>query len=760
MSRFGSPLAAARACALLVGGSGIVAQTLLLREILAQFAGNELYVGLIIGIWIAAEAGGALFAGRCTALDRRPHAAFLNLTVAFSLAFPLAILLSRVCKTLAGLPPDQAASLPQVVVTATLLLLPPALLHGAQFVAVTALFAAVTANAPAAPGRVYALDTLGTIAGGILVSFVLLPLVNPFQTAALLLLTGGAAALWLRRGAAPAAAGAVTVLLLVPALLLLAGGGELERRSLARQWQGRALLASSNSPYQQITVLGDEGQRTLFSDGRPLFTFPVADIEAAELLVHLPLLAHPAPQRVLLLGGGSGGLLAEVLRHGTVRRIDYLEPDPALTATVVRFADPVSRQALADPRVRLLHRDSREFVRNCRERYDAILIGAPLPESLQANRYFSVEFYRQLALLLTDRGVVATLTPGSTAYYGPELQALTASLLATFRAAFPHTRIIPGERNLLLASAAPEVAALTAEGLAMRLAAGGIRPLLLSREYLAWLFDPSQIAWFRNLIGDHGVINRDLEPYLLARHLFWTTATFTPALKPVLESAGRLATVPILAAALVSAAVVALLGRRRPQIVLTYLIATSGCSAMMVELALMLLFQVVHGALVRTVGLLIALFMAGLWCGSTLATPERSPGRDRGWLAGGEVGFMLLCGSLALLVSVDGVTMSLSGPVAYGVILPLLFLCGMLTGLQFPPAVRLYGRESAAAPTRRGAAAIYAGDLLGGCLGGIVGGLLFLPVLGFRVTLLFLLLLKGGSFIALQFSAANGRMKR
>ena len=216
------------------------------------------------------------------------------------------------------------------------------------------------------------------------------------------------------------------------------------------------------------------------------------------------------------------------------------------------------------------------------------------------------------------------------------------------------------------------------------------------------------------------------------------------------------------------AAVVAAVCRHRPGAALSYLITTTGFAAMILELALMLLFQLVHGAMIQTIGLLIALFMAGLWCGSMLTSARRPAQHDFRWLAGGEAGFILLCGALLLLFSVSGFTMSLSAIAAYSLILPLLLLCGFLTGLQFPPAVRLCCGESASGEewinisgvNSRGAARIYAFDLLGGCLGGISGGLLLLPVFGFRATLLLLLLLKIGSFIALHISAIGGKIKK
>jgi len=753
----------ARACAVTVGATGIVAQTVLLREILAQFAGNELYVGLIIGIWIAAEALGALLAGRFSGIRRSPVAAFLKLTLLFSVAFPLCIFLARSCKTIASLPADQAATLPQVITLAAALLFPPAMLHGAQFVAATALFAALTDAPQAAAGRTYAFDTLGTMVGGILVSFVLLPLCTAFQSAALLLLIGGAAALWLwqvtpatgRRGVSRLP---FALLLLAP--LLLFYGGALDRLSHGLQWQGKELLYSSNSSYQNIAVLRNQEQHTIYADGRPLLSFPDADIEAAELFVHLPLLAHPMPQRVLLLGGGAGGVLTEILKHVTIRQVDYLELDPAILDSVRRFADPLSLQALADPRVRIHYRDGREFVRSSAGRYDVILIGTPLPENLQENRYFSVEFFRQLATLLAGQGLVATLAPGSTAYYGPEMTRITESLLATCKAAFAHTLVVPGEQNLFMAANSLNLEALSAETLATRLAASGVQPRLITAEHLRWLFDPTQLAWFAANISDGGVVNSDLEPYLLARQIFQTTATFNPALKPMMEWLGTLSAASLLPWAVLTAAVFAVICRYRPQAALPYLITTSGCAALLLELALMLLFQLVHGAMIQTIGLLIALFMAGLWCGSMLTAAERAAEHDRRWLAAGETGFILLCGALLLLFSVSGFTMSLSAGAAYALILPLLLLCGFFTGLQYPPAVRLYGGEGTSGVKSRGAAIIYAFDLLGGCLGGFIGGMLLLPVLGFRATLLLLLVLKGGSFLVLQFSANGGRMKK
>src|SRR5512137_3025263 len=96
------------AAILSIGGSGVIAQTALLRELLFQFAGSELYLGLIIGNWIAAEALGAFIAGRVRTDPVRTLSRYIRLTILFSLLFPAMIFLARTWRTAASLPVHEA----------------------------------------------------------------------------------------------------------------------------------------------------------------------------------------------------------------------------------------------------------------------------------------------------------------------------------------------------------------------------------------------------------------------------------------------------------------------------------------------------------------------------------------------------------------------------------------------------------------------------------------------------------------------------
>lgn len=738
-----------RTCAVTVGFTGIVAQTLLLREILSQFGGNELYVGVIIGFWIAAEALGALLAPRIAPVFSRPAAPFEWLTLLFSLSFPLFIFLARVFKPVAGIPTDQATTMVHALIGSLLLISPTAIIHGAQFSAAMALYRRVSGEADTASGRVYALDTAGAIAGGGAVTFLFLPYLSQFHAAALTVLMGAAALLLLHPyGYSGRALQKITKPLFLIALvaLLLTGGERFDDISAAVKWQGRKLLYSIDSPYQSIAVIADNDQKSIYADGSPMLYFPDPDIEAAELLSHIPLLANPDPARVLIFGGCYSGLLPELLRHPSVREIECLEVDPLLSATVKRFADPHSIRAISDRRVRVLHRDAREFATATDKRYDIILINAHLPENLLENRLFTLEFFRRIGAMLAENGIAALLAPGSTSYYGTQMQRITGSLLATFRSGFSATAVLPGDRNLLLGGSVAALEGLSAARLTDRLQRMGGSAGSITPERLQWLFDKGQSDWFYANFPAEGRLNSDFEPYLTARRIFHSTSAINPQLQPLFERFEGVSFQLLLPYLLFCFIAGILLVRFRPLASLPIVILTTGFCGMTLELALFLIFQILHGALVQTVGVMIALFMGGIWCGSRWTTALSSDWGDLQRLLGAECGLVALSSLLLLLVTLP-LSPLLSGFAAVVVTMPLIFLAGLLTGMQFPPAARLYSRNNP-----DGAAAIYAFDLAGGCFGGFFGGLLLLPLFGFKGTMLLLILVKLGSMMLLKIS--------
>lgn len=125
-----------------------------------------------------------------------------------------------------------------------------------------------------------------------------------------------------------------------------------------------------------------------------------------EMLAHVPMFTHPAPEKVLVIGGGDGGTLREVLKHSEVRQADICEID----GDVIRMCRkhlPSLSCSFDDPRVRVYMEDGAKFVERSRGEYDIILVDSADPVGF-CKVLFSEDFYRALSNALEDDGIAVT----------------------------------------------------------------------------------------------------------------------------------------------------------------------------------------------------------------------------------------------------------------------------------------------------------------------------------------------------------------
>lgn len=98
-----------------------------------------------------------------------------------------------------------------------------------------------------------------------------------------------------------------------------------------------------------------------------------------EMMVHVPLFAHPAPKRVLIIGGGDGGIVREVMRHNNVEHVTQVEIDASVVEMCKEYFPNHSAGAFDDPRLNLVIADGKDFVANCTEKYDVIIADSTDP---------------------------------------------------------------------------------------------------------------------------------------------------------------------------------------------------------------------------------------------------------------------------------------------------------------------------------------------------------------------------------------------
>lgn len=172
-------------------------------------------------------------------------------------------------------------------------------------------------------------------------------------------------------------------------------------------------LASATSPFQQIEVWDHPTFGRLLSLDGLVQTTTRDEFVYHEMLVHIPLIAHPAPSSVLVIGGGDGGTLRHVLMHGVTRAV-MVEIDQAVTDACRTWMPEIAGDAFDDPRADVRFDDGIAFVRDTDEMFDAIIIDSSDPVG-PGEGLFTAEFYANAAARLNPGGVLSAQT--GTPYY-------------------------------------------------------------------------------------------------------------------------------------------------------------------------------------------------------------------------------------------------------------------------------------------------------------------------------------------------------
>jgi len=169
----------------------------------------------------------------------------------------------------------------------------------------------------------------------------------------------------------------------------------------------KGILHSSRSSFQKIEVVESlDFGRMLVLDGVINLT-ERDEFVYHEMLAHVPLFSHPDPLKILIVGGGDGGTVREVLKHEGISRIQQVEIDREIIAISKKYFPSLS-SSLDHPKVNLLLMDAVQYVRDIKEKFDIILIDSTDPVIDQSEGLFTVPFYRDCLNALTEQGILAS----------------------------------------------------------------------------------------------------------------------------------------------------------------------------------------------------------------------------------------------------------------------------------------------------------------------------------------------------------------
>lgn len=219
-------------------------------------------------------------------------------------------------------------------------------------------------------------------------------------------------------------------------------------------WITEQLHGAFRSSYRADRVLFDTetGQQRLVLVDNPIFGRMLSldgvtqvterdEFVYHEMLTHVPMLAHGNARSVLIIGGGDGGILREVLRHPTVERATMVEIDAGVVDFSREWLPSVSNGAFDDPRLNLVIADGAAFVRDTQDRFDVVIIDSTDPIG-PGEVLFTDSFYGHVQRLLNPGGVVVTQN-GVPFLQGDELRGTMRAFRALFQVATCYLVTVP-----------------------------------------------------------------------------------------------------------------------------------------------------------------------------------------------------------------------------------------------------------------------------------------------------------------------------
>lgn len=721
------------------GCAAALGQVLLLREFLVTFHGTEICVGAFYGAWFLWIALGAWWGPRLLARVLSDESSYLVLHLALPVAVLTEIVLLRSLRSLLGVDPETLLPLETLLVSSMLLTAPAGAVIGALF-PITGRLLVGSGRDPISLG--YAWESAGSLVGGVAFTYLLATRFDPLVTLAAMGLLEGVTVLVVAghaRRRRPLVAAVIGCLaygsLLTPVGTALDRASELNRwRSLQR---GYELVAVRHTPYSHVAVGRDaSGQYGIFYDGIQRTTFP--DPPTFRHEAALAMAQHPGARRVLVLGGGSEGLVQQLLAY-PVERIDCLEDDPWALALVKRYLQPKARAALRDRRVRIITADGRLYInhRAWGRRYDLVISRASDPTTAATNRYFTQEFFRGVKRVLRPGGAVIVHTVDTRAYAGDEALQTAASVLRTLKSVFPDVQLVAHHGNLFAASTARGRVSADPLLLAQRHRSIPMADAALLADQLRGSVSADRSRGLRRQL-DHtgGALNTDTRPttYFHAIQLWGRrSGSELPAVFATLERAGVwlfVILLLVLGLARLAYRLIVPNPERSQRTNTAIAIGVTGFAAMALQIMILMGFQSHLGSLYQKVGLLTGAFMMGL-AGGALA------GRA---LAGRVLSpRLILAVALAVLAAFSlavPATMVWLGAYGNGYVATVYFgmslLAGVITGCLFPLSVATYDPQER--DVGHTAAVMDAADHVGASVGGLLAGTLIVPIAGQHTT--------------------------
>ena len=689
-------------------------QIFLLREFSVHFYGNEITYGLLLATWLLWGGLGSIISSKF----KFNVSVFPRIYYLVIFLFFLSLLGLRFSRFLLGILPGEITGFVSMLAFSLILSFFISFPFGLLFVF----------NVNFRKGnltQVYLLESLGASLGGLTVYFILIPFLSNWQ--------------------GPALVGAISAILiffsfgrrkdifyLAVILVLLLFFSLFDLPSQKIYWKPFHLFQSKDSPYGKLQGIKTEEQISLYNNSMLVYSHP--DLATSEESIHFALLQNPQAKDILLIGGGAGGSLRQVLKYPQAE-VDYVELDPEIINFSLQSLPEEEKKFLESVRVHTFFKDGKAFLTTVPKKYDIIILNLPEPSTAQINRFYTREFFLLAKEKLTDNGIFSFRVPSAENYISPELQNFLSSLYFTLKETFSEVKIVPGDTNIFLASELPLT--LDFEALSHKIERLNLENTYVSPHLLFSRLNPLRVEMLiEKILEGKQIINQDLIPIsYFFNSVLWSTQ-FKGIEKNVLSFFSELPFFWLLDFPLLLFVFLLLFlwlrGKKSSFFLLP--LAVMGFTTIVVEIIVIIFFQTLYGYLYGKIALLLTSFMAGLFLGAFRGQIRKKFNLSQILFI--QFGFLLLLFLLQL---------SLNLQLPELLMFLFLLILGFLGGDLFIVSNNLFLKE------HKNYGLGYGLDLLGSFLGALIASSLLIPLVGLPLLSRYLLLLNSFCFLFLVF---------
>ncbi len=736
-----------------VGFFGLLAQTLLFRDFLTVFQGNEISTGLFFFSWLFWIGIGAFF-GWLPWLNSKAAKVYEFLPMLYIPAYLLQASLLLNARALVGTFEYELILFWKLAIALALFNAPVSMISGFLFITGTKWIKDTILPA----GRVYVLDALGSFAGALAVTLLLYAGFcdeSVFFIGAVLL----GLVPWLHNFKSPKRIISSAILSLFFAVFLISGYGTTWNNHQAQKQWSRMLpdgkfQGSFNTPQAGYYYGSYREEFNVIRWNSICESLP--NREAAWVAAAENLAEKPDARQIMVVGSGAFSLCRSLCKIPGIKRVVWLDTDPDYPSALLQIIPEKYNKGIN--RLSTPRQDIRAYLQDSKNKFDLIINMVPTPTALSLNRYYSKDFYNLLGNALLPGGVLSVGFPGAENYMGPELKMIGASLLKTLQERFKYIVLKPGASSRFFASDS-NILTINPEILVKRLS--GIKTLAghFPPQGIYTLFDPFRADFQQKEYlkiaekNKEQLINSDTHPVISHFAMIFGLKISSLGLKPSYssDSTAKIFNWIVLGVIILTAfrLILSAISRktnadmphfcdcRVPGADVMFFVWISSVMGMCVNILLIYAFQVSNGSIFLYFGLISALFMLGLFSGGQISSIFFSD----------KHGYFFPLFSL-LLIILFGILRLSALRFTNIFLLGLAFLIsGAVCGLWLPRAAAvLHARNW---HERNIAWQLWLFDSLGGAIGGLLCAILLLPLFGTLRTL-DILLISGGGLLVLN----------